>query len=97
MLRPWPVWTRRQLRAGETVHMQQARYRARGLGLGGTQGSRRTREFVVRGDFHVAFEPNEVEVGVARSGGARTEVGVARCSQSVSGHEPETKRQEAGR
>ena len=40
---------------------------ATGLGLGGMQGSRRTREFVVRGAVHVTFESNEVEVGVARS------------------------------
>ena len=43
---------------------------ATGLGLGGMQGSRRTREFVVRGAVHVTFESNEVEVGVARSASA---------------------------
>ena len=43
---------------------------ATGLGLGGMQGSRRTREFVVRGAVHVTFDSNEVEVGVARSASA---------------------------
>ena len=66
-LAPWPVWTRRQLRAAGRYACSVS---ATGLGLGGMQGCRRTREFVVRGAFHVAFEPNEVEVGVARSASA---------------------------
>ena len=58
---------------------------ATGLGLGGMQGCRRTREFVVRGAFHVAFEPNEVEVGVARSASAVGAVMWARARSEATG------------
>ena len=60
---------------------------ATGLGLGGMQGSRRTREFVVRGAVHVTFDSNEVEVGVARSASA---VQWARARSEATGGWPVT-------